>query len=232
MTGTLAVIVISYNRPRMLAECLASIGECDQVIVADDGSDFDVQALARKLTLPGLTFVLNDPKPPGNRMIEPSCGKLMNRATRAAECDYVLPVCDDDLLAPDWPRDARAALDYYRDFHMVRGDWRTFQDGESRENARLCRFDFQPPLTTGNFAYRKSCATDEGCEWSERSLAIHDSVMLTNYITVHRQLNWYGALDVLAGWRREHAKTISNNARSNDSYAPRAQAMFAAGSME
>jgi hypothetical protein len=230
VSGTIAVIVVSFNRPRMLAECLASIGDCDQVVLADDGSDFDVRALAERFNLPNLTLVLNNPKPPAHRMVEPSCGKLMNRATRAVACDYLIPVCDDDLLAEDWPRAAAAGLDYYRDFHMCRGDWRTFSDGEDRTKAPLCRFHFSPPLTTGNYAYRLTCATEEGCWWSERSLAVHDSVMLTNYINVHRQLpNWYGALDVLAGWRREHPKTISNNATSSDRYAPRVAEMFAAG---
>ncbi len=230
MTGTIAVIVVSFNRPRMLAETLASIGECDQVIVADDGSNFDVQDLAREFDLPGLTFVLNDPKPPQHRMVEPSCGKLMNRAIREVTTDYVAYVCDDDLLQKDWLRQAAAGLDYYQDFHLVRGDWRTFQDGEDRTKAPLCKFGFQPPLTTGNLAHRLTCATREGCWWSERTLAVHDSVMLTNYITVHRQIpNWYGPLDVLAGWRREHPKTISNNATSSDRYAQRVEAMFAAG---
>lgn len=233
MTGTIAIIVASYGRPRMLAEALYSIRGADQVIIADDGSDFDVQALAAKINPPGLTLVLNDPKPPGNRMVEPSCGKLLNRALKSVQTDYVGYLCDDDLFDLDWVKNARAALDYYSSFHLVRGDWRLFNDGESRAGSPLCRFVFQPPLTTGNFVHRISCATEEACWWGERSLAIHDSVMLTHYLEVHRRIpNWYGAIDVLAGWRREHPKTISNNANSSDRYSSRAQELFAAGRME
>lgn len=230
MSGTIAVIVASYNRPRMLAECLGSIHDVDQVVVADDGSDFDVRELASRFDLPNLTFVTNPPKSPARRMIEPSCGALMNRASRAATTDYVLPVCDDDLLAPDWPRDAAAGLDHYP-YHMVSGWWRTFQDSEEKTDA-LCRLEFRPPLTTGNYAYRRSCALEEGCWWGEKTLAVHDATMLSRYITAHRGTNWLGKLDVLAGWRREHPKTISNNAVRGDAYTPRAELLFAAGRME
>lgn len=231
MSGTIAVVAISYNRPRMLAECLASIGDCDQVIVADDGSDFDVQGLARGFNLPALTFVTNPPKPPARRMVEPSCGALLNRAIRAATTDHLLFVCDDDLLDTDWPRQAAAGLNYYP-FHMVAGIWRTFQDGQDLADSRLCTFHFSPPLTTGNFAYRRDCATREGCWWGEQTLAVHDSKMLGDYIKAHEGTEWYGALDVPAGYRREHPKTISRNQVGADGYAARAVEMFAAGAME
>lgn len=244
MSGTIAVIVASYNRPRMLAEALASIGPCDQVILADDGSSFDVHALARQFDLPDLTFVINPPKKPKRRMTEPSCGALVNRAVALAKTDYVLAcLCDDDLLERDWPRQAAAALDYYRyrdgrsRYHMVRANWGLFRDGEERRPGQLCEFNAALPLTSGNMVYRRSCATEEGCLWDETSVAIHDAQFLGDYMHRHGysglgSRGWLGHLDVLAGWRREHAKTVTRHATGDDRYKASAEALFAAGSME
>ncbi len=229
----------------MLSQLLGSMPDCDQVVIADDGSDFDVRALAKSFDLPDLTFVVNDPKPVQNRMLEASCGRMMNRATNLVKCDYLIPVCDDDLLAEDWPRQAAAGLDYYQ-VHMVRGDWRLITDDglmtpeqieAAKANAPLCRFVFDPPLTTGNFAYRKSCATEEDCTWNERTLAVHDATMLAGYISKHNgalagKKPWLGSLDVLAGWRRDHPKTVTRHARSNDTYTRSAEELFSAQSME
>lgn len=228
MSGTIAVIVASYNRPRMLADALASIDAADEVLIADDGSDFDVAALAAPFRLPGLQIVANLPRSPRRRMQEPSCGRLINRAIRATQADYLAFLCDDDLYAPGWLAGARAALDYYP-HHMVSGDWRVFNDGEPLSSSKRCPFYFHPPLTTGNFACRRSCVVDEGCWWSERTLAVHDGTMLHNYIARHAKTEWLAALELLAGYRREHPKTISNNCRPNDSYTPVVETYFAAG---
>ena len=50
------VIVLSYNRPDMLKDALGSIKGADEVIVVDDGSDFDVRALVESFrnSLPNL----------------------------------------------------------------------------------------------------------------------------------------------------------------------------------
>lgn len=234
MTGTIAVIVVSYNRPRMIAEALASIDAADQVIVADDGSDFDLEALAEQWAarIPRLNVLEGTPRTPAERMRQPSCGRMLNDALRLVDCDYVSYICDDDVFAPGWLSGAKLALDYYKQFHMVRGDWRTFHDGESLEDAPLCKFVATPPLTTGNFVMRMSCVTEENCWWGENTLAVHDATMLHSYVVRHRQRDWLGNLELLAGYRREHPKTISNHSRPNDTYTSDVEAMFAEGSME
>lgn len=41
------VILLSYNRPRMLQEAIRSIKGADHMILVDDGSDFDVEAILK-----------------------------------------------------------------------------------------------------------------------------------------------------------------------------------------
>lgn len=227
MSGTVAVIVASYNRPKMLREALASLEGADQIIVADDGSAFDVSLLAAE-------WVLGPQTPPDERMHRPSCGRLLNTAIRKVLCDYVLVLCDDDLLAPGFLQAAAEALDADDVLHMVRGDWATFNDGETPDPTRLCTFGFEPPLTAGNFVYRLNCALNEDCWWDERSLAVHDGAMLADYIRRHGgggpRPTWLGYLPLLAGYRREHPNTITNHSvHGGDRYLPSAEALFAAG---
>ena len=55
---SICVMVLSYNRPRLIREALASIPEADQVIIADDGSSFPVEALSKEFPNLNLEFVL------------------------------------------------------------------------------------------------------------------------------------------------------------------------------
>lgn len=237
MSGTIAALVVSYNRSRMLAEALATVAEADQVVLADDGSDFDVRALARQFKLPDPTLVLNPPKSPERRWAEPSCGALLNRALGLVKTDYVTYLCDDDLFAPGWINGARAALDYYRRFHMICGQWSWFNDGQPLSEAEPCKYGFTLPLTTGNFAHRMSCFRKEGCRWAETSLAVHDAHFLGDYMQRHGYAKrgarpWLGKLDLFAGYRREHPKTVTHHACGNDTYQKSAEVLFREGSME
>ena len=237
------VVVASYNRPRMLGEALRSIEPGNRganlVIVADDGSDYDVETVATR-ELAG-HVILGERKTPAARMETPSCGALLNEGLRLLDSAggvYAAILSDDDLFAPGWLAAARDALDQHPEWHMVCGRWGLFNDGEQPDPAKRCTFGFELPLTAGNFLYRLSCATEEDCWWCEDSLAVHDGPMLWNYMRVHgfkkgKRPPWLGQLDLLAGYRREHAKTISNNSLfGGDRYMPRVVEMFAGGLME
>lgn len=237
MSGKVAVVVASYNRKRMLLEALRSLDGADFRLVADDGSDFDVRAVAEPWAG---SLLLAPRKSPEERMTTPSCGKLLNQCLRHAVelgASYASILSDDDLLAPGWLRTAAAYLDQHPEKHMAAGRWATFNDGDTPDPTKLCDITFSLPLTAGNFVYRLSCATEEGCWWSERSLAIHDGMMLVGYMLRHggrgKTRPWLGVLPVLAGYRREHPKTISNHSVFGaDQYTPDVLAMFQEGSME
>jgi hypothetical protein len=144
---------------------------------------------------------------------------------------------DDDLLAPGWLQAAAIYLDTHPDKHMVAGKWAIFNDGEPLDPTKLCPISFPLPLTAGSFVYRLTCATVEGCWWLENSLAVHDGAMLSAYCQVHRtrrnKAPWLGVLPTLAGYRRDHPKTVSRHSVfGGDQYTPDVAAMFAEGSME
>jgi glycosyltransferase involved in cell wall biosynthesis len=210
VSGTIAVIVVSFERPRMLREALASIEGADQVVVADDGSEsFNPVALAREFHLPAVRFVLNPPKLPQQRMTL---------------------LCDDDLFAPGWVQAAAGYLDQHPLSHMVRGDWHAFNDGEPLSKAKPCTFDLEPPVTTGNFAYRASCAIEEGCEWSEMTVSCHDAAFLDGYFRRHKSRD-IAHVGVLAGYRREHPKNMLKFLDGNG-YQPEVAEFFSARSLE
>jgi len=198
--GTIGVIVLSYNRPRWLGEALDSARGADQIVIADDGSDFDPLQVASKLQME-VEIVRNEPIPIAQRMHTPRMGALFNRALDTMHTSYVGYVCDDDVLAQGWLEAARGWLDDYPQDHMVRGDWHTLTTSRSA---------FGPgpwALTTGNFVHRLECYSVEGCRWNEQALAVQDALFLTDYLHVH-QLP-HGGYTVphvgrLAGWRREH----------------------------
>lgn len=232
MTGTIAVIVPSFNRPRMLAEALASIVGADQVIVADDGSTFDVAAAVRTSAQPDALIVANLPIEPLQRMRQPTCGALVNQAIRLVTCDYLTLLCDDDLLAPDWLPAVVKHFDSNPTSHMCRGDWLRFEDGaDPLTTARECVWDCDPPLTTGNFAVRTECAGGCGCWWSEDTVSCHDAAYLDAYLRKHGSRD-IGHVGVLAGYRREHAYNMLRWMGQKNDYKPETLALFERGRLE
>lgn len=256
MSGTIAVIVPSFNRPRMLREALASIDGADQIIVADDGSDFDVRSRAisavaeaggyhtvrvidnsgtvrlsgnrRDMTL---QVIENPPLEPWQRMRRATCGALINRALRAVETDYVAYCCDDDLLSPEWLPAAVAWLDTDGGSHMVRGDWLKFNDGEPLETAEPCVFDITPELTTGNFAHRTECCGGCGCWWNEDTVSCHDYAFIDQYLRRHGSRD-IAHVGTLAGYRREHEFNMLRWMGQHNDYKPETLALFESGVLE
>src|SRR5262245_9745465 len=122
MTPDVAVILLSYNRPRMLSEALESIGPVSQLIVTDDGSDFDVRRVVKKV-YPRAYFVEASKMTLEERLVTPRLGRLINQALSAVSAPYVTYLCDDDLFAPGW---VQAVHDYFWTHpseHWMRGTW-------------------------------------------------------------------------------------------------------------
>lgn len=223
-----AVVVPSFNRPKLLAEALSSIQWAAQIVVADDGSEFDVQAVLDRVD-PDIELEMNPPIAPDIRMICPRTGALINRALSRVRYPLVAYLCDDDVFTPHWLIAVAAYFADHPEAHMVRGDWNTLGTAET------C---FKPPnewvLTTGNFVHRTTCAFDEHCWWPTRTLSSHDGWMLTDYMRMHGMV--HGGHDVphtgvLAGWRREHAYNMLAHSRF-ERFLPSARALFEGGWLE
>lgn len=235
-----SVIVLSYNRPRMLAEALGSIVGAAQVIVADDGSDFDVPAFLAGGDWPNLAgaacaLVANPRCPLEERLTTPRMGALFNRAMLLARGPVIAYLCDDDLLAPGWPAAAAAYHAAHPAVPLFRGEWLTFRDGEpATMGCPPARLD-QRGLTAGNFCHTRALV-EAGGRWDETAVAIADDPFIWG-LHVAGLIDQFNVphIGALAGWRREHAHNAISYAQGfagqTDgtawSYKPGAERLFA-----
>lgn len=193
----------------MLAEAIASIKGAQQIVVADDGSTFDVRAVVDKVATTPVRYVLNPPISPEERATTHRPGKLFNRAIFAATQPILTYLCDDDLFTHVWIKAIAAFFAEHPGEHLVRGDCFLFGDPPTGPQE-----GFEWSLTTGNIAYRTTCADGpENCVWSEETIGVHDAVMINRLLATHR-LDPLG-LDVpyagvQACWRRQHQFNMIN----------------------
>jgi len=226
---TVATILLSYNRPRMLLEAAQSLAAAgpDQVILVDDGSDFDAGAHVAQY-VPVVARVQAAPMPLEQRLVTPRLGRLINEALGLVACDVVTYLCDDDLFHPGWLAHVRGWFSMRPAEHWLRGTWYQFADGEPLGEAH-CPLDARQ-LTTGNFAHRASCYRDCGIRWNETTVACHDDVFLWD---VARRHDTYAVPHggAVAGWRRVHAhNALSYTAGAG--YGPHAAELFQKGWLE
>lgn len=199
---TVTAIVLSFNRPRMLAEALATVraNRPDEVILVDDGSSFDPVPLVER-HCPGARYVLADRMTVAARLTTPRLGSLINRALGKATGDVVAYLCDDDLWADGWLDAVRAHWDRHPTATLVRGDWRVFADGQpATSQCPPCPLDVRG-MTTGNFAHRRGLS---GATWPTHTVSSHDDEFCWNlYRAGHPVLGGVPRVG-FAGYRREH----------------------------
>lgn len=245
-----AVILISYNRPTMLEYAWRSITQAplrlsfnqpiqdqDWIILVDDGSDvFDPHRWADEHHIH--SRIVADQRSHEDRLYKPSLDTLLNRAVHLASDlgpKIVTYLCDDDLFAPGWIPAIREALSSGVD-HVVRGHWNAFKDPliegpmpQAPKRTKRCQMDWRQ-MTTGNFAHRTECFTQEGLSWDETRIAVHDNAFLWRMHGIH-PLNKVKKLDVLAGWRRLHEYNMANYTQ-HDEYGIGAEKIIARGALE
>jgi len=225
---TVATILLSYNRPRMLCEALSTCLDADQLIVTDDGSDFDARAMVKGCRADA-QMVTAPRMPVEQRLKAARLGKLINTALGLVRCDVVTYLCDDDLFHPQWLPTVRAWFDHYPDQHWMRGAWMAFDESDPARTPTPCKLDPRQ-LTTGNFAHRIECVTKEQIGWDETTIASHDNAFLWNASRVHdMRLIPFGG--VVAGWRRLHKHNALAYAE-RDGYSKDGAQLFAGGMLE
>jgi glycosyltransferase involved in cell wall biosynthesis len=231
-TPRVSVVVASFNRPRCLRECLLSLRAArpDEVIVADDGSEFDVAAVVLG-ALDGETpyFVAtNPPIPPRERMTARRQGALLNACFAESRGDVLTLVCDDDLIHPGWFDTLRRVWADEPARPIARGEWLVFNDGETpTEDDPPLQLDARG-MTAGNFAWHASFTRGHGARWPEDRTSCLDDGFLAHL--------WRAGCPVFgvpvvgrAGWRREHHYAgihHSDGARHRDSLLPLLEAGF------
>lgn len=225
---TIAVILLSYNRPRMLCEALSTCLDADQLIVTDDGSDFDVQSLITNCRS-DTQFVMAPAMDVGERLITPRLGKLINDALDLVTSDAVTYLCDDDLFHPYWLPALRAYFDANPEQHWGRGAWYAFEDADPSRTPSRCQLDSRQ-LTTGNFAHRIDCYRDCNVRWDETTIASHDNAFLWSAHRAH-DMRTVPFVGVVAGWRRLHRHNALPYAAEHG-YTKDGAQLFAGGYLE
>lgn len=235
MSVRVSVLIHSYQRPRMLREALLSVaaGRPDQVIVADDGSSFSVVNVVANALYQRCEYaiVANPECDIETRMRVPRQGALINRALTYATGDVITSLCDDDLHDPGWYDAIRAEWARHPGRHMVRGEWRVFEDGQTPGlDDPPCPLDVRE-LTAGNFAWHASFTREKGARWPERALNCLDNGFLED---LHR--HGCGQFNVpcvgRAGWRREHPLANGNFATGTGHHTPAFRAVLERGKLE
>lgn len=228
---TVSVIVLSYNRPRMLTEALRSIKGADHVVLLDDGSDFDIWDLAaRELArFPSSELRVAPKMPVEDRLKTARLGGAINRALVSSPCPVVTYLCDDDLFHPDWIRAVRSFFQLFPDEHVVRARWGVFRDGDEPGRA-LCPLPPRVELTTGNFAHTTSCSREHDVLWDETTIGSHDGSFVPRIFASH-PLNKIRRLGMMAGWRREHDWNMLKYVKGAG-YADGAEKVLSRGALE
>lgn len=239
----ISVVVTSFNRPRLLRECLLSVAAARpyEVFIADDGSDcltaegrpFSVPRVAAFALLYRCHFAIvqNPPLSVDERMTAKRQGELVNRAFAQATGDIYTLICDDDLMHPGWLDALRAEWTANPNRELVRGTWLQFEDGQTPSEADpLCPMDDRQ-MTAGNFAWHASLTRERGAEWPVGLLNCLDNGFLWNLHA--RNVGQFGAPHVgMAGWRREHPKANGWFADGMGNHSQAFRAVLASGSLE
>jgi hypothetical protein len=213
------------------------IRDQDWIILVDDGSDvFDPQRWADEHQI--AAGIMAPQRSLEARMYKPSLDALLNRAVKLAHDlgpRIVTYLCDDDLFSPYWIPAIRDALAPGEE-HVVRGYWNFFRDplkhgplAKPPSRTRRATMDWRQ-MTTGNFAHRTECFVEEGLDWDETAVAVHDNNFLWRMHGIH-PLNRVKHLGVLAGWRREHTYNMANYTQHNE-YGIGAERVLARGALE
>lgn len=215
-TLSVAVIVFSYNRPRMLLEALESIEGADEVILLDDASNFDVQTMCAPYLkrFPRSEIRIASPISVEDRLRVARAGAANNKAIRTCQSDIITYLCDDDLFHPDWLNNLRTYFTDHPEAHCVRAPWGVFNDGEE-PGEKLCELRPAFDMTTGNFGHLKKCCFEHGVWWDELTVAVHDHAFITRSIFPVHPLATIPKLETIAGWRREHSYNMMKFTDSN-----------------
>lgn len=207
----ITVLLLSYGRPNWILEAASSCAGADSLIVVDDGSLFDVRSAVR-----ADHYVTASPLDPEERLVNQRLSSLINSALDLVTTEYVTYLCDDDLFADGWLQACREQT-----AELVIGDWWHWDHGDWG-GRRPMQIKDASGMTTGNFAHKPGVA-----RWIESAHTMHDALFCPH---LARKARSVARLNVVAGYRREHARNTLLVAGS--SFLPEAEEWFAEDCME
>lgn len=217
------VLVLSYNRPRLIRETLDSIvsQQYDNmtVWVLDDASDFDIEKCVSEYaeSNPKLGFVLRQAPctTPEERATKSRLAEAINEVSaQIGGGEIVHYICDDDILAPHWVSRSARALYEHSAYHIAIGDVCWFNDGEDWKVDSIFGMpgvDPKIPRTwwiAGSFCHLSDCFHDEGLRWFDNKYGHSQD---TNFISdVWANHSWYLILNTPSLYHREHRGALSH----------------------
>lgn len=206
---TITVIVLSYNRPRMLREALGSIVDADQVIIVDDGSDFDPLDAVNDTKLNCDVSIIKSNKAPLDvRLKFPRIGNMINNALSQVTSTLVTYLCDDDVFDQQWLTIVKQWMYERPACHIAKGKWGFFNDGEKTNKDNITALGGRG-MTSGNFVHRIECFNKENISWPSDKLTSIDDAFLWKLHNHHN--TWMIPLiNEFAGYRRVHDKALVN----------------------
>ncbi|WP_187170580.1 glycosyltransferase [Salidesulfovibrio onnuriiensis] len=99
-----SVVIPTYNREAFLPQAVASVANQEvraELLVVDDGSTDNTEALIRSMRIPGMRYLKKE---------NGGVASAINLGVRLSRGDYIIPLGSDDALAPGiLKRYARAA---------------------------------------------------------------------------------------------------------------------------
>lgn len=215
------VILLSYNRPRMLREAIDSVRNGTyqkfQIWIADDGSDFDVAELAGSYKDDRIGWIQREKITPEERATRSRIAENINALIEqipGEEMIYYL--CDDDLFDKDWLARSITCIEHSPTYHVVTGESHYFFDGEDPDTESKPGIPLEGEGDSaiprmwwglGSFAHRGWCWHKESVKWYD---SYYGHSIDTNFISdlwfTHQQ---YLIVDKPAVYRREHERMLS-----------------------
>jgi len=213
------VLILSYNRPRMLREAITSVVaqtyENIDCYIVDDGSDFDVWSLISEFEDPRLLLyqgprISLDKRTSGSRI----GGYLNNVIKELADDDIVFFLCDDDVMHPDWVARSITGYEMYPEYHVVAGESWYFHEGEDWRTQSVYGMEMYEKSgiptaywSTGSFSHKVGCSSQENLVWKDSNTGhSQDTNYLLDLWNLHQE---YLYIPVPALYRREHDNTLS-----------------------
>ena len=222
------VLLLSYNRPRMLKEAIDSVlqGRYQNVTlwVLDDASDFDANDICEPYHDERIVLAKFSPISAKNRIKKNRVAQNLNAIIEMLpKEELIFYLCDDDIMAPDFIAQAASVLSLNPDIHVVQGQVWSFWDGQDWRteavqglpNAHLhgvipLRPSFEIPIlwwSSGSFGHRGSCWWDDEIYWKDTPEGhSQDAQFILDMWQRHPNI---AVIDAPAYYRREHLNTLS-----------------------
>lgn len=223
---TANIILFSYNRPRMLREAILSVlGQTYQrfrIFVMDDGSDiFDpvelIDEFEDERIIPCIAprMTPEERVDPENTRFADNLNYVIDQIPR--EDNFLVYLCDDDVLHPNWLAVANYMLYTNPSYHSINGNCYYFYDGEnpfkdgregflSNITPESQNLDWLIWWQMGTFAMRLTCV-DEGVRWSKSRGGHSWDIEYCKSIWEHTAS--YIHIHAPSVYRREHDNALS-----------------------